>query len=185
MLFLITYRSSPITCLMQPEIFRRCKECGAVIRSRANFCPQCGKPLGNAPGEGAAIGAENVTALESEARPNVQSIPPARPLEEAVPDVARHQESVPVNVAPVRHEPVVVSPEVANDDGARTRLHRARTAARDAVEERLGPRVEKIRQASTGVIDEAAEDPGLRFVLIAAALFVFSLILLLVSHLIR
>ncbi len=44
-------------------------------------------------------------------------------------------------------------------------------------------RVEKFRQISA-VIDEAAYDPSLRFVLVAAALFVLFLVLLLLSELI-
>jgi len=45
-------------------------------------------------------------------------------------------------------------------------------------------RVEKFRQVSSAVIDEAAYDPSLRFVLVAAALFVLFLVLLLLSELI-
>jgi uncharacterized protein (UPF0210 family) len=45
-------------------------------------------------------------------------------------------------------------------------------------------RVEKFRQISSAVIDEAAYDPSLRFVLVAVVLFVLFLILLLLSELI-
>lgn len=45
-------------------------------------------------------------------------------------------------------------------------------------------RVEKFRQISSAVIDGAAYDPSLRFVLVAAVLFVLFLILLLLSELI-
>src|ERR671917_255894 len=30
---------------MEPEIARRCKACGASVRSRAGYCPQCGASL--------------------------------------------------------------------------------------------------------------------------------------------
>ncbi len=46
-------------------------------------------------------------------------------------------------------------------------------------------RVEKFRQMSTAVIDEAAYDPSLRFVLVAVVLFVLFLLLLLLSELIK
>jgi predicted RNA-binding Zn-ribbon protein involved in translation (DUF1610 family) len=42
-------------------------------------------------------------------------------------------------------------------------------------------RVEKIRHVSSVVIDQAAYDPSLRFILVAAALFVFFLVLLILS----
>jgi cobalamin biosynthesis Mg chelatase CobN len=31
-----------------PEISRRCLSCGAAVRAGARFCPQCGKPVGDA-----------------------------------------------------------------------------------------------------------------------------------------
>jgi hypothetical protein len=42
-------------------------------------------------------------------------------------------------------------------------------------------RVEKLRKVSSVVIDEAAYDPSLRFLLVAAALFLLFLILLILS----
>jgi hypothetical protein len=47
------------------------------------------------------------------------------------------------------------------------------------------PRVEKLRDASVVVFDEAAEDPGMRFVVIAALLFVVALLILLFSFVLR
>jgi len=41
--------------------------------------------------------------------------------------------------------------------------------------------VEKLRKVSSVVIDQAAYDPSLRFLLVAAALFVLFLILLILS----
>jgi hypothetical protein len=42
-------------------------------------------------------------------------------------------------------------------------------------------RVEKLRKVSSVVIDQAAYDPSLRFLLVAAALFLLFLILLILS----
>ena len=64
----------------------------------------------------------------------------------------------------------------------RTRRQRAVAATRERVEEKILPRVEKVRHASNVVLDEAAYDPSLRFVLIAAALFLLFIVLLVVSH---
>ncbi len=44
--------------------------------------------------------------------------------------------------------------------------------------------VERLRQISTAVLDEASYDPSSRFVLVAAVLFVLFLVLLIVSELI-
>ena len=48
-------------------------------------------------------------------------------------------------------------------------------------EEGVKSRVQKLRQVSSVVIDQAAYDPSLRFLLVAAALFVLFLILLILS----
>lgn len=45
-------------------------------------------------------------------------------------------------------------------------------------------RVEKIRHVSSIVIDQAAYDPSLRFILVAAGLFLFFLLLLILSKVI-
>ena len=52
----------------------------------------------------------------------------------------------------------------------------------DRVRARAGEGVERLREASFVVFDEAHDDPALRFVLVAAALFALFLIILLLSH---
>jgi hypothetical protein len=62
----------------------------------------------------------------------------------------------------------------------RVRQHASAVGSRAG--ETLRPRVEKLREASVVVLDEAAEDPGLRFLIVAALLFVVFLILWLLSY---
>jgi hypothetical protein len=54
-------------------------------------------------------------------------------------------------------------------------------AARAGVAENVRERVEKIRHVSSVVIDQAAYDPSLRFLLVAAVLFFFFLVLVIFS----
>ena len=56
-------------------------------------------------------------------------------------------------------------------------------AARLSGEGKIGPRVEKLRQASNVMLEEASSDPGLRFVLVALAIFLLSMLILLLNHL--
>jgi hypothetical protein len=56
--------------------------------------------------------------------------------------------------------------------------------AKTGVAENVRERVEKIRHVSSVMIDQAAYDPSLRFLLVAAVLFVLFLILLIVSKVI-
>ena len=181
---------------MEPEISRRCPACGAAVRLRATFCPNCGRPT------------SNVSAVNTSA---VAEAPPGRePEDEEEDESASFVNSPDAASAPpppaVVDEPEAGSPveraTLADDEadkrrarvvtfveqgappggaGARRKRQRVRTAAREAVEENLLPRVEKLRQASNVVLDEAAYDPSLRFILIALALFVVFLLILFAS----
>jgi hypothetical protein len=64
----------------------------------------------------------------------------------------------------------------------RGRVGRRAATVGASVGENLRPRVEKLREASTVVFDEATDDPGLRFVIIAIVLFLLFLFILLFSY---
>ncbi|HEU4433181.1 MAG TPA: zinc ribbon domain-containing protein [Pyrinomonadaceae bacterium] len=53
--------------------------------------------------------------------------------------------------------------------------------SRSGVAENVRERVEKIRHVSSVVIDQAAYDPSLRFLLVAAALFLLFVVLVILS----
>jgi len=78
-----------------------------------------------------------------------------------------------------RAESNVLPDSDALDSSKRPRI----TAARDAAQGKIAPRVEKLRQASNVVLEEASYDPSLRFVLVAVAIFLLSLLILLLNHL--
>jgi hypothetical protein len=63
------------------------------------------------------------------------------------------------------------------------KIHRATTLARD-VEGDMIHRARKVREISSVVLDEAGYDPGLRFVLVAAVLFLLFLLIVLLNRLI-
>ena len=109
--------------MSEPEIARRCTTCGASVRQRAVFCPQCGAPIPQTP-------APVMTTTPLIPETIVESAPPP------VPQV--------------------------RDEGVRAR-------------------VEKFRKVSTIMIDQAAYDPSLRFLLVAAVLFLLFLVLLILS----
>ena len=107
--------------MSEPEIARRCTTCGASVRQRAVFCPQCGNPI-----------------------PQAQA--PATTATPLIPETI-------IETAP--------APKV-HDEGVRGR-------------------VEKLRKVSSVMIDQAAYDPSLRFLLVAAVLFLLFLVLLILS----
>jgi hypothetical protein len=69
-------------------------------------------------------------------------------------------------------------------DKARRNIQRATAAARDVVGDNVRPRVEKIKHASNVVIEEASDDPSLRFILVAGLLFLVFVVLLVISKVI-
>ena len=64
---------------------------------------------------------------------------------------------------------------------SRARMQQARTTARGALEDRVRPRMDKVRRASSVMLEEATFDPSVRFILVAAVLFLLFLLLLLLS----
>jgi hypothetical protein len=109
----------------------------------------------------------------SEERSSERSSQPDKPenAEERFPQPAK-----PENVVQVKQRPGGAALR-----GAVEKVHRATAAAKD-IEEDVVHRVQKIREFSSVVLDEAGYDPSLRFVLVAGALFVIFLVLLILSE---
>lgn len=79
-------------------------------------------------------------------------------------------------------------PAPVNPESARRRMIVAAGADRiagDRDEARLGSRVVQARERSAAVLDEAATDPSLRFVLVAALIFVVAIVVLVLSLVLR
>lgn len=79
-------------------------------------------------------------------------------------------------------EAAAATTPVAQADGRGGRMRQRAASVSASVGENLRPRVEKSREASTGVFDEASDDPGLRFVIVAVLLFLLFLFILLFSY---
>lgn len=181
--------------MTEPEIARRCPNCGASIRDRAFFCPQCGNEVGakteadetaiKEDGENSAQAtpaeeqaAEQKTTEEEQENPNPVSqdtvYEPASPDERANSEPATAQATSTASQRPGGAAPAY----------NRNPVKRAAASARGAIEGDVTHRVEKLRKISHTVIDEAAYDPSLRFILIAAVLFGIFLFILLLNKLI-
>ena len=82
-------------------------------------------------------------------------------------------------------EPVAPGIEMAPPEAqTEEKKYRPTSAAREVLEDNVLHRVERLRKVSTVVIDQAAYDPSLRFVLVAALLFGLFLLIVLISKLI-
>lgn len=169
---------------MLPEISHRCPSCGAAVRDRdALFCPECGKAMSEKPAEPEA--AVSVESLSSSPKPEADEKPGPAPdsfVNEPSSSAPPITETSAANVNPKEEEHVTAAHR--RGEKTRERLHRASEVARGVtrgVIEEPAKRVEKIRQASTVVIEEASYDPSLRFVLVALALFVVFVVLLVLS----
>ncbi|HEY0385923.1 MAG TPA: hypothetical protein VGC64_07920 [Pyrinomonadaceae bacterium] len=202
---------------MEPEIAHRCKSCGAAIRSRSTFCPQCGVALdADAPTAAAAavatpehqeeqgidrrpspdpLAATMAPNLEMPAQPDAtirpQAVaPPDAPPPPAPEDVRPRSTAATTAAATTADTPVengpranVGAPIAAPADGPGGKRQRVSpVTGRDILDERVRPRAEKLRRASSVVLDEAATDPSLRFVLVAVGLVIISILLLLLAR---
>jgi uncharacterized Zn finger protein (UPF0148 family) len=172
---------------MEPEIARRCHDCGASVRSGSLFCPQCGKALQRGTASASGQSAESPENLSRRVADSVRSASLLEPRETASAPLAPVQENV-AHVAgseSQRHADIQEQRASSPDDdgGVTSKRQRVTAAARDVVDEKLSPRVEKLRHASNVMLEEAAYDPSLRFVLVAVILLLLSLFLLLLNYL--
>ncbi len=159
--------------MSDPLIARRCPWCGIAIREEAFFCPQCGKDLTQLHRDFNATIVESAPA-KSQQNNTDELIPPA-----AV-------EDLPVRAAPAASTPVksrkpAIGQQALGKMGAG--IQKATHVARD-VEGNVAQRVQKLRDASNVVIDEATYDASLRFVLVAVVLFILFLVILFLSKVI-
>ena len=167
---------------MTPEISHRCPSCGVSVRDRdALFCPECGKPLSAKP-KTTEAGDSPDSSTKPEAGEIVE-VSRASSVDEAP---AVNDPTAPANATAAVNPQDDANAQPAHRRGEKTRerLHRASEVARGVgrgVIEEPAKRVEKIRQASTVVIEEASYDPSLRFVLVALGLFVVFVVLLVLS----
>jgi hypothetical protein len=161
--------------MAKPEIARRCPVCGASIREASLFCPQCGEELAQQNLDGKPTTSVITTPL-------VDSLPTH---DEADPEGHRadydEEKLEPIEDAaiPAQKTPTAKAPA----GKVRNKIQRATTLARDGGGDMIH-RVQKVRQISSVVLDEAGYDPSLRFVLVAAALFLLFLVVLVLNKLI-
>ena len=156
----------------EPQISRRCSACGASIRDKAFFCPQCGRQLQK--------GGEDETAALHDTLDIVRDVT----LTEADFQAQPQPKSPPVVVAPPPHPTKPAQPKKQQAQRAKgevgARIQRATDRAR-GMEENVAQRVQKFRELSSVVIDEAGYDPSLRFVLVAAILFVLFVLIVILN----
>jgi hypothetical protein len=179
--------------MSDPEIDRRCKTCGASIREAAAFCPQCGEELAPQDLQGKPTTSVVTTPLVELAGGEKDANPPPEPVAEKLKTTEKtgtSYQAQPGSKPPLREGPEgkprktpVGKVRDAPVGKVRDRIQRAGNLARD-VEGDMKHRVQKVRQISSVVLDEAGYDPSLRFVLVAAALFILFLLVLVLNKMI-
>ncbi|HEV7681304.1 MAG TPA: zinc ribbon domain-containing protein [Pyrinomonadaceae bacterium] len=194
--------------MSEPEIARRCPTCGASIRQVALFCPQCGNSQPQlharadaepqttskktAPLQDAEIAASERSMSDTIAieRPKETPETPARsPLMSPTIGIEKPDETPPAPAKPRSMSDTIAIERPGQKTGGGVRgavggqLRRANTIAR-GVEGDVIHRVQKVRQISSVVLEEAGDDPGLRFVLVAAIVFILFLVIVLLNKLV-
>lgn len=171
--------------MSEPEISRRCLTCGATVRHSAAFCPQCGQmldsretPIDPPPADESAPTVLELrtpeTVIERREEDLEENPPPqnfeTRPLSST--QAAPMLETQPLHV---------VSPNATANELPPPIVTRVDDSARRKHEPSVLERVEKLRKASSGMIDQAAYDPSLRFLLVTAVLVILFVILMILS----
>ncbi len=170
--------------MSEPYIARRCQSCGASIRERAFFCPQCGKSLTDSPEPRSGSEAGKANHSKAAVTAPLNEVPEQREQLDTKPEAKKAVKPLPPKPRPASGAPPakpVEGPVSQVLAGARDKVQRATGVARhvggDVVQ-----RGQKLREISHVVRDEAAYDPSLRFVLVAAILFVLFLVIVLLNR---
>ncbi|MBV9956916.1 MAG: hypothetical protein JO360_00790 [Acidobacteria bacterium] len=161
---------------MEPEISHRCSSCGAAFRAQAQFCPQCDQPVKAADSDSLkpAEASDTTRRRTSEQDFKTTQLPPVQTVLENV----EEQPATESATGNHTHTPRIVAVE----EESTSKRQRVKEAARGVVQENVRPRVEKLRQASSTMLEEAsAIDPSLRFIIIAVFLFIIFVVMLLLS----
>jgi hypothetical protein len=164
--------------MSNPLIARRCPWCGVAIREQAFFCPQCGKDLTQLHPDFSATIVESVPP-EIKQKDTAELVEPPAPKES--PAKAAPPPAAPAPVVTTKSRKPLIGQQTLGRMGAG--IQKATHVARD-VEGNVAHRVQKLRDVSSVVIDEASYDASLRFVLVAAVLFILFLVILFLSKVI-
>ena len=140
--------------MSEPEIARRCVACGVSVREHAMFCPQCGNPIPQRHSAATNVSAAADTMIDEAPAETRADLAMTQPLTAVTPPP---EENTPTPAPVAVHKPA--------DHSVRSR-------------------VEHIRKVSSVVIDQAAYDPSLRFLLVAAAFFILFIVLVIASKVI-
>jgi hypothetical protein len=181
----------------EPVIARRCPTCGASIREVALFCPQCGNPLPDRSSNDSP--SADVTAVEEPGqkadRQGGLSSDSGEDLSDGRASASDFSETVAIPRPDTQNEIRSMSDTLAIDNSRETAVDSARPRVRGAVgaglqragsmargvEGDVKQRARKVREISSVVLDEAAYDPSLRFVLVAVVVFALFLIIVLLN----
>jgi len=176
--------------MAEPVIARRCHVCGVSIRDFALFCPQCGNEL---PQRDSAEPPPPVTPKETisehatttlgdtlgDTMREVRKDGPVQSRKES-PQQARQKPQPDTGLKATAPGAARASMSKAARGAVGAKIQRATTMARD-VEGDVMDRARKVREISSVVLDEAGDDPSLRFVLVAAVLFLLFLIIVVLN----
>ncbi len=182
--------------MSEPEIAHRCSSCGASVRRSALFCHQCGNAMRGHVASPPVNANDAQKVNEPEASYVEATSPNANDAQKVNETEASYVEPTGSNQVPVdlsktqpaidpRTKPLREQRQAKEQPSKHGRtIERATRSTRAGLEGNVLGRVERIRKVSSVVIDQAAYDPSLRFLLVAGVLFLLFLILLILSKMI-
>ncbi len=156
--------------------------CGASARPRATFCPQCGRSLQEIVSHAAPLAMPSPDKSNAFVHPQEQSgdVRVSQVNETnitAIGDVDAGKMNAP-DVSVAREE----GDAMTGRDAAALKQRRVSIVEESSAPERRSG--ERLRESSAQMLDEAADDASLRFVLVAIVLFILFLFFLLLNNLV-
>ncbi|MDQ3651432.1 MAG: zinc ribbon domain-containing protein [Acidobacteriota bacterium] len=191
-----------------PEISHRCRKCGASVRAHARYCPQCGRDVGAEEDEQTPPSAAARRAVDHEThsggvtnplsrrdRRRSDAVSPVEPSRK--PAIVPHADQPAVAPqAPPPTAPSTLPPTAPSTSSSPPPPHASQPIAAPSRRAVTAPpsrrptvviadnsphRAERLRESSITFLEEAADDSGLRFVLIGITLFIIFLVFLFFS----
>ena len=193
-----------------PEISHRCRKCGASVRAHARYCPQCGRDVGAEEDEQTPPSAAARRAVDHEThsggvtnplsrrdRRRSDAVSPVEPSRKPAIVPRADQPAVAPQAPPLQAPPPAplstvpstssssppphASPPIAAPSPRRTVTAPPSRRPTVVIADNSPHRAERLRESSITFLEEAADDSGLRFVLIGITLFIIFLVFLFFS----
>jgi hypothetical protein len=174
---------------MEPEISTRCAQCGAAVRPQTLFCPECGRPAGSKDHEHQPADGDAPDDAESSESALNEELADEGDSEEISSAEAAGEEPV-GTVDPLIDRLAALKATAEGDPPAPVVLVMGKESSKPSKRSKSGGKGKQVYNRFPtlrvpAVVPKVALEPGIRFLVVAGALFLFALIAFFLSQYVR